>query len=316
MINLDTAGVNGFIANRFSGNIIMTSILLIAAVVLWGLSFVATKLCLELMSPPEIIAGRIVLALIVLGIIARFKRLSFVLLKRRWKLLLASAMILVVHLLIQVEGMKTTTATNTAWLITTIPVFIAVLSYLFLGEKMTPRQIGGIIVATFGVLVLVSRGNLSSLEFIKSYGDWLVLASCLTWSIYTILGKRLEKENPLAVAIMILATTAIVIVPPVLTTSGWKFYFKLPAVQTIALLFLGIFCLGLSYWFWFEGLKRISAGRVGTYLYLEPLSTMLAAPYFLDESITSSLLIGGILVIFGVWLVQYNKALFSKRGRV
>jgi len=284
----------------------MTSLLLIAAVAMWGMSFVATKLCLEYLSPAEIIAARFVPALALLFIVAWRKRLSFRFMAGQWKIALACAVVLVAHLLIQVEGMKTTTATNTAWLITTIPVFIVVLSYVFLRERISTRQGLGMSLAAFGVVVLVSRGNLRSIEFIKSYGDWLVLVSCVTWAIYTILSKRVTASQSLAVTIAILALAAVMIVPPVLISSGVTKYFALPAKIIFALLFLGIFCLGLAYWFWTEALQRKTAGQVGAYLYLEPLSTTLVAPFVLRESITPSLVGGAILVIIGVWLVEHR----------
>jgi drug/metabolite transporter (DMT)-like permease len=195
--------------------------------------------------------------------------------------------------------MKTTTATNTVWLITTIPVFIVITAFIFLGERIKLRQGIGMALAAFGVLILVSRGNLRSLDFIKSYGDWMVLGSCVTWAIYTILGKKITDSPPLAVTTAILTGGAIVIVPPVLIDSGPAIYLSLPA-----LLYLGVFCFALAYWFWIEGLKRKPAGQVGVYLYLEPISTMMVAPFVLGESITTSLLGGGSLVIIGVWLVE------------
>ncbi len=282
----------------------MTSFLLIAAVVMWGLSFIATKYCLRFLSPAEIIAARFVLAVPVLLIVVRVKRLSFELIRRQWMTAVACALVLVFHLLIQVEGMKTTTATNTAWLITTIPVFIVILSYFFLREKITGYQALGMAIAAFGVVLLVSRGRLGSLEFIQSYGDWLVLISAVTWSVYTILGKKLAGSHPLAVTTSVLTIAAVCLVPPVLMTSGVREYAALDWTALGALVFLGVFCMGLAYWFWAEGLKRKTAGGVGVYLYLEPISTTLAAPFLLNEPVTPALLGGAALVVAGVWLVE------------
>jgi len=282
----------------------MTSLLLIAAVVMWGLSFIATKYCLNYLSPAEIIAARFVLAVPVLLVVVRAKKLSFALIRRQWLTAVACALVLVFHLLIQVEGMKTTTATNTAWLITTIPVFIVILSYFFLREKITGVQALGMAIAAFGVVLLVSRGRLGTLEFIRSYGDWLVLISAVTWSVYTILGKKLAGSHPLAVTTSVLTIAAVCLVPPVLITSGVRAYGSLNWAAWGALIFLGVFCMGLAYWFWAEGLKRKTAGGVGVYLYLEPVSTTLAAPFLLHEPVTPALLGGGALVVLGVWLVE------------
>lgn len=282
----------------------MTSSLLILAVSLWGASFVATKVCLPYLTPAQIVAARFILALPVLLLAVRQQKASFTSARKNFKVLFLSAIILVVHLLIQVEGMKTTTATNTAWLITTIPVFIVILSYFFLKERVTARQGVGMMIAAAGVLVLVSRGNLTSLDFLSSYGDWLVLGSAITWSIYTILGKKLTGGSSLATTTALLALAGLILVPPTLIMSGVQPYLDVPWQVVVALLFLGVLCMGLAFWIWALALSRKTAGRVGTYLYLEPVSTMITAPLILGEAITPSLLTGGALVILGVWLVE------------
>ncbi len=282
----------------------MTSLLLIIAIFLWGTSFVFTKMCLEYLTPMEIVAARFILAVPVLLLIAWKQKLSFRFFPANGKTVISCAAILIAHLLIQVEGMKTTTATNTAWLITTIPVFIVVFSFIFLKERMKLKQVIGIAVAAFGVFVLVSRGNLTSIEFLSSYGDWMVMASCVTWAIYTILGKKLSAVHPLAVTTLVLTISAAVVCPPVFFDSGLTKFVQLPATIIYSLIFLGVLCMGIAYWLWTEALKRKTAGQVGVYLYLEPISTMMLAPFMLGESITSSLIAGGVLVILGVWLVE------------
>ena len=288
----------------------MVPLMLIIAVSLWGVSFIFTKLCLGYLTPLEIVAARFILAVPVLIAVSLKKRYSFAFIAKRWKIILGCSAVLIFHLLIQVEGMKTTTASNTAWLMTTIPVFIVVFSYLFLKEKLTPRQILGMAVAAAGVLTLVSRGDFTSLAFISSYGDWMVLGSCITWSVYTILSKKMSDLQPLAVTTILLTISMLIIVPPVFIHTGLTKYTALPGKIILALLFLGILCMGLAYWLWSEALSRKTAGQVGVYLYLEPISTMAIAPFVLGETITSSLIAGGILVIAGVWLVE------KKNGRI
>jgi drug/metabolite transporter (DMT)-like permease len=282
----------------------MISVLLIIAVWLWGVSFVATKLCLDYLTPAEIIAVRFVLALPFLYIISWQRRLSYGFIRGKWILLVSCGIIIAAHLSVQVEGMKTTTATNTVWLMATIPIFIAVLAIIFLREKLYLLQIGGIAIATFGVILLISRGELNSLDHLKSYGDWLILISCVTWAIYTVLVRKLSSSAPLAVNNVVLTIAAVIIVPYVLFTSGFKPYMNLPPKIIIALVFLGIFCMSLAYWFWNEALQRKPAAKVGAYIYLEPLSTMAVAPFVLNESITVFHILGGLLVILGVWLVE------------
>jgi drug/metabolite transporter (DMT)-like permease len=72
----------------------------------------------------------------------------------------------------------------------------------------------------------------------------------------------------------------------------------------LAIGFLGIFCSGFAYVFWYDALQEIPAGQLGVFLYLEPLVTVLFAALLLNEAILFSSLLGGFLILSGVWIVQ------------
>jgi drug/metabolite transporter (DMT)-like permease len=79
----------------------------------------------------------------------------------------------------------------------------------------------------------------------------------------------------------------------------------LSAVGWSAVLFLGIACSGLGYLFWYGALERIEASRVAAFLYLEPLVTLAAAALLLGEPIRVLTILGGLLLLGGVFLVQW-----------
>ncbi|SYZ72966.1 putative DMT superfamily drug/metabolite permease [Candidatus Zixiibacteriota bacterium] len=280
------------------------SIFLLIAVVFWGFSYIAIKVSLQYLSPVELIAARFVLGGVTLGAIIWWKGLSFSL-KGQFKTLLLSGGIVFVHFWIMATGMETTTATNTAWILTTAPIFIALLSFFLLKEPFGKIQIISIILATFGVVLLVSNGKLGSLDWIKSTGDWIVLGSCVTWAIYTIVSRKTAKRlDPLVATFWTIALAAVVIVPYSLTVSGYAVYAKMATDGIIAVLFLGIGCLAISFWFWSEGLARKPAGEVGIYLYLEPLFAMFGGYLFLKEGITFWLILGALFIVAGVYLSE------------
>jgi drug/metabolite transporter (DMT)-like permease len=68
--------------------------------------------------------------------------------------------------------------------------------------------------------------------------------------------------------------------------------------------FLGIFCSGLAYIFWFDALKALPASQVGVFLYLEPLVAVVVAAIILGEALSLSTLLGGVIILAGVWLVN------------
>jgi drug/metabolite transporter (DMT)-like permease len=278
--------------------------LLFCAVVIWGWTFVATKICLAYLSPLELLGLRLLIALpVMLGLIAaRRTPLSFRLPPR--PVLLGSALI-GIHFYIQITGLKYTSATNTGWIIAVTPVVIALLSSLVLGERISPRLRTGIGVATLGIFLLVSRGRLAELGWLTSLGDWLILASAHTWALYTIAVRDLARaENPLAVTFVLFLPATIVATLAVAFTSNWERLLRLPLEAWLALLFLGVFGMALAHWFWQVGVSRVGAARAGVFLYLEPLATTTLAVPYLGEPLGPTTIAGGGLVLLGVWIAQ------------
>jgi drug/metabolite transporter (DMT)-like permease len=74
----------------------------------------------------------------------------------------------------------------------------------------------------------------------------------------------------------------------------------------IGILFLGIFCSGLAYIAWYDALQALSAAQTGVFLYIEPLVAVVVAFFVLGETITRVSLVGGAVILFGVWLVNRN----------
>jgi len=278
--------------------------LLLFTVIVWGWTFVATKICLEYLTPVELIGLRFMIALPVLLTILVVKKIKLDFGAQKWSIVLGAA-ILTVHFLIQITGIKYTSATNTGWIISVTPLVMALLAVFILKEKITRMAVLGIAVATIGVLLLVSKGEIGNFDWLSSVGDWLVLASAHTWALYTIATRRVAmKYNPLAVTFAILLPAAILMCGIMLFSSDWSTFLHLPLEVTIALLFLGLFGMALGHWFWQEGVAKVGAAQAGIFLYLEPVATTALAVPYLHESFGVYTATGGFLVLLGVWLAQ------------
>ncbi|UCD64973.1 MAG: DMT family transporter, partial [Candidatus Zixiibacteriota bacterium] len=259
----------------------LVRVYLLLAIIFWGWSFVATKILLDYVYPAELMGLRFNIGLPVLYAVVLTKRVKLSFAKNhRWQVLLGAA-IITAHFLIQITGIKYTSATNTGWIIAVTPLVLAVLSFLILRERLGLREVLGIAVATAGIVLLVSRGKLTSLDWIQSVGDWLILASAHTWALYTVATRDLSRTyNPLAVTFSILLPSAVILVGYMVFTSDWSTFLHLPGEAIVALLFLGILSLAVAHWFWQEGVSGLGAARAGIFLYLEPLATTaLAVPY-------------------------------------
>lgn len=278
------------------------------AVTFWGASFIATKTALGQLTPRNIILIRLLLGTSFLFIIALFTKRNF---RIKWKSLSSIfilALIATFHLWIQVTGLKFTTATNTGWIIGVTPVFMAILGLIFFREKLNLLQISGIAVSFFGLLLLISKGNINGLGIISHKGDFLVLASAVTWSIYSIVNKKITLEYSPFMTILFLFLLMITIILPFNINKELINSINHLALKVWAsVIFLGIFCSGISYVLWAQALKELAASKVGVFLYFEPFVTVFAAWLILNEKITVLIMLSGIIITTGVFLVNRNK---------
>jgi drug/metabolite transporter (DMT)-like permease len=283
---------------------LLARILLAFTALTWGSTFVATKICLKYLSPIELMAFRFAMALPILLILMLVNKTGFNL-GGHWRRLSLASVIIAAHFLIQITGIKYTTATNTGWIIAMIPLIVAVLAAIFLREKITNKIIAGITIATIGIVLLMSRGHLAELSWLSSYGDWLVLASAHTWAIYTIMTRDISRNlNPLVVTFFLLIPSAFISLASIAIFSDWSLFLSLPAEAIISLLFLGVLGTAMGHWFWQIGISRIGASKAGTFLYLEPIATTIVAVPLLQEPLGVFTIIGGLAVLLGVWISQ------------
>ena len=279
-----------------------------AAVVLWGISFVATKAALRELSPVTLIFTRFALGVLVLVLILTLRRESLIPPRDAWPMLALMGFVgIFLHQMIQVHGLTLTTAVRTGWLIALTPIWSAVLAAIFLGERFGSRKLLGLLLGAIGAVLVITRGSLSSdvLALPATRGDLLVVASTFTWTIYTLLGrdtlKRLGSARATTAAMFI---GWAMMIPFFVGGAGWQDYRSLSSTTLVAIAFLGVGCSGLGYLFWYTALERIDASQVAAFLYIEPLITLLAAVALLGESVAVSTIVGGALVLLEVLLVQ------------
>ena len=281
-----------------------TSLFLLIPVIFWGLSYIAIKIVLDELQPVEMISIRFLLASPILFSILKFKKIKILPIKNLLELSVG-AFLIFIHFWVMAVGMKDTTASNTAWILTTAPIFIAILGWLVLKEKFSLWQSIGLLIAALGVIVLTANGSLENLKWINSKGDFIVLGSCVTWALYTIWVRKIHKNNnPLVMTFWMTTLAGLIFVPYTLLTSDLSHLISLQTDTIISLLFLGIFCLAIAFWLWSEGLSKQNAAEVGIYLYIEPLITMIGAWIILSEKITIWLVIGAVLITIGVLISE------------
>jgi drug/metabolite transporter (DMT)-like permease len=280
-------------------------LLILLAIIFWGTSFVATKTVLHEIRPVTIIILRLILASILLSVIALSTKRAFSINLKSHGWIFILALIATFHLWIQVTGLQYTTASNTGWIIGTAPIFMVVLGLIFYKEKVTILQLAGILIAMFGLLLLIGKGNILNIDLIENKGDLLVLGSAFTWGVYSMVNKKISLTySPLMTILYLFLMMAIIIIPFNLNSETFNSVINLSLLGWISILFLGLFCSGIAYVIWAQALRDMESAKVGAFLYFEPLVTVFAAWLFLSEEITLLMIFSGLLITAGVFIVN------------
>lgn len=278
------------------------------AAVVWGASFIATKVALKDVSPITIVWLRFGMGLLVLGAAVALRKEFSLPKKNEWGYFaLLGFLGITFHQWLQSNGLQTSEAGTTAWIVATTPVFMAILGWLILKEGLSLVKILGIALAFFGVLLVVSDGNLASISIGKfgAPGDILILVSAVNWAVVSVLSRRGLKTTSASLFVFymmlfgwlfasaLFVGNGLIVEVPELTFNGW-----------LGITFLGIFCSGLAYIAWYDALQALTTASTGVFLYIEPLIAMVVAFFILNEAITLASLVGGGIILFGVWLVN------------
>ncbi len=281
----------------------------LATVGIWGATFVATKVALREVSPATIVWLRFSMGIVILGFAAIRRNELTPPSLRDWPLLALLGFIGVAfHQWLQSNGLQTAAATTTAWLVATTPVFIALLSWVSLRERLGALQWAGILVAAMGVLVILGRGNLQSLWSAgpMNRGDLMVMLSAPNWAVYTILSRRLllRMAPSKMIFYVMLAGWCFITVWAVGFGPGTGEIGLLSPTGWLAIAGLGVFGSGLAYVMYHDALHVLPASQLGVFLNLEPVVTMLLAAPILGEPVTIVVLLGGVMIVGGIYLVN------------
>ena len=281
---------------------------ILLAVIFWGASFVGTKIALRDAQPVTVVWVRFGIGVLVLG--------AAVIRRRQFKLppardlgyfALIGAVGITWHQWLQSTGLITAQATTSAWIVASTPIFMALLGWIFFKETLSLLRVAGIFIAAFGVLMVVTKGDLQSLSLgqFGTRGDLLMLISSPNWAVFSALSRNGLRRYPAALMMLYvmafgwLFTTVLFAAGPGfadlanLTVNGWA-----------AVAYLGIACSGLAYIFWYDALQVLPSAHVGVFLYIEPLVTVVVAGFLLVEPVYLAALAGGAIILLGVWLVN------------
>jgi drug/metabolite transporter (DMT)-like permease len=169
------------------------------AVIVWGASFIATKVALREVSPITVVWIRFGMGVIILGFSVMIQK-QFIIPGWRDSIYFAFLGFLGItfHQWLQSNGLITAQASTTAWIVATTPIFIALFGLIFLREKIGRISALGILLAGLGVVLVMIKGDprsLLNLQFL-THGDLLIIISAPNWAIFSVISRRGLQEHP------------------------------------------------------------------------------------------------------------------------
>jgi drug/metabolite transporter (DMT)-like permease len=194
-------------------------------------------------------------------------------------------------------------------IIATIPIFVAILSIIYLEEKITIKKTSGIIISLTGVTIISLWGTSDAvIEIDYIYGAIGVLIAALMGALYTIAGKKMLKRYngfSLTVYAMLLGSIGLI---PFLNISLINQVKNLSITGWGALIFLGLFSTITAYTLWYIALETRDASEISMYLYAIPVISTIISYFLVGEIITIYFILGGLFVITGLLLVNSKKS--------
>ncbi len=281
------------------------SLLLVA--VIWALNFSVIKITLEEIDPFSFNVLRYVLASFTLILIAKCRGKSILVKKEHLlPLILIGIVGNVVYQALFIIGVDLTFAANSAVILGTIPVWIALLAHIFTEEKLTFKKSFGLITAFFGVGLIIS-GRKGGFDFYSSntIGDIIVLGSAIAWAIYTILSKKYLKiydSSQYSAFISIVGVVGLLILGmPSLAKTDFS---TISLAAYGGIFYSGFLSVGLAYFVWNRGVHLIGAIRTASFQNLVPVLGLIFGVILLNENLSLIQYVGCFFVILGIVSTQ------------
>ncbi len=306
----------------------LADINLLVVAIIWGVNITVMKLALEKVDPYMFNAFRLSLSAVVLGVCSWFEskrsqqpdsksssqglsrlevRAKAMSPMQKWISIFAFACFTGwLYQILFAIGMARTTAGNTALIMSSMPMWTAVLSFLLLREKLKLAWIG-LTITFLGTIVVTLQGSKEFSFGVESFvGNLLVLSAAIAWAIGAVISRPLLTfVSPIRLAFYATAGTLPLhyCMPFLMSTSSVS---DLGTASVVwAILYSGIFSTGLAYAMWNFGVLRLGASHAAVYQNLVPFVALIAAWISpLREVITPIQFFGGVMIVIGLFITR------------
>lgn len=278
-------------------------------ILVWGITFISTKVLLQDFTALEITFYRLVLA--VFALLATGMPKSFVekpksfSIQSEWKIMLAGLCGVTLYFVFQNLALAYTLTSNVGVLISAAPLFIALISFVVLREKPKKGFFPGFMIAMVGISLIAYNGNF--ILKLNPLGDVLSILAALVWAVYSVTVKSIESsQSSLFKQTRKIFLYGLLFLLPLLPFFGFRFgverLARLP--NLLNLFFLGVIASALCFGSWNFAVRVLGPVRTSLYIYMIPVITTIASVVVLHEPITLASGIGIVLILAGMVLSE------------
>jgi len=280
-------------------------LLAIAVAVIWGMGFIVAKAAMSHFSPILLMALRFSLTALVLVWIFRppwhlFRQLF-------WISLVSAAL----QYSLTFNGVRGIDASTAALLVQLEVPFGLLMAWLVLGDRISLRQAFGICTAFGGALLIIGEPKLQG-DLIYAF---MVIGGAFTWAVGQIMIKQLGDIGGfrLISGVAVFATPQLYIASLLLESDHLRQIETASLNAWAAVVYLGLVMTALGYAIWYHLLGRYSVNQVMPFLLLLPVTSVFGGIFFLGESLTLKIALGGALAIVGVAMITIQRFRFLAR---
>ena len=283
-------------------------ILAISIIAIWGVTFINTKfLILNGLNPQEIFLLRFILAYIGIWTFSPHKLFA-----DNWRDELTTLMLGItggsLYFWAENTAIQYSLVNNVAFIVCNAPLLTLFLGMAFSKEiRATKNIVMGSLISLIGVALVIFNG--SFILRLNPIGDFLALVAAGAWAVYSLLMRGLTNRYNVTFLTRKVFFYGILTILPAFLIKPWQFPLENLAEPVIwmNLLFLSIIAALICFVLWNIVIREIGALSSANYIYLSPVSTMIASAIFLQEPVTWISIAGSILILSGLFIV-------SKRG--
>lgn len=279
----------------------------IITIIIWGTTFISTKILLRTFMPIEILFLRFSIGFLTL-ILVYPHRLAVKEKKHELYFMLAGLSGVTLYFLFENIALTYALASNVGVIISIAPFFTAILAHFFVnGEKLKKNFCIGFIVAISGIMLISFNG--SSILKLNPMGDILAVIASILWAVYSILTKKIGSfgYNTIQTTRRIFFYGLIFMIPALFL---FDFKINLSSFANPSVLlnigYLGFGASALCFVTWNFSVKVLGAVKTSVYIYLVPVITVITSVIVLKENITLISLAGTILTLAGLIVSEGN----------